>query len=513
MPNTLEPRLRGLDWRAINNIFADCLHTHAAFPQPPPHAFDFPQSQQLVDEMAGDMDVALKNIVGDGAADLAERWAENGRLRQKLELVRASLNPTENSILDCLLGVHPTPADPSDTSENAQLSRDEKGKGKEQSPVRYIDSEDESDEGFSEDEKGKTAHLLFAPMAGIKGNEHTWWVSSPASQRSNAWVLDDLEREESRLAANSPTSLGIGAPLAKPLTPASSPVHPVRRTQCSPLQVVLAPRKRTRHSGSMSPSRTPPHLRKQLFSGDPIHHSRFDTSPHTSIAILPGKQSLIASVASSSRLPAPIRQRRDLPSSPLLEVKNQPPKRTPTLADGGTFGASKRNTSTPTHDVTPSATRDQNRAYHEVSRPPCTAHQLPNHCLPEMREEGRRVCNQDRRARRSQLHAQRLSIAERLARARPDLVAPTYESKREALLAREARAQERARERGKDQQKNRMKAHLEATGTLLSFGIVDDDDDGGMDWDRSKMLAEAVKADIANGRRPMLPLMVCAETQ
>jgi hypothetical protein len=91
-------------------------------------------------------------------------------------------------------------------------------------------------------------------------------------------------------------------------------------------------------------------------------------------------------------------------------------------------------------------------------------------------------------------------------------VAPTYESKREALLAKEARAQERARERESDQQKNRMKAHLEATGTLLSFGTVDDDD-GGMDWDRSKMLAEAVKADIANGRRPMLPPMVCAETQ
>lgn len=107
-----------------------------------------------------------------------------------------------------------------------------------------------------------------------------------------------------------------------------------------------------------------------------------------------------------------------------------------------------------------------------------------------------------------------MSIGERLARARPDLVVPIYKSKREALLAREARAQERVRAREREQHKIKMKAHLEATGTLLSFETVDDDNqDGGMDWDRSRMLAEAIKADIANGRRLVLPPLVCAETQ
>jgi hypothetical protein len=105
-----------------------------------------------------------------------------------------------------------------------------------------------------------------------------------------------------------------------------------------------------------------------------------------------------------------------------------------------------------------------------------------------------------------------LSIAERLARARPDLVAPTYESKREELLAREVKAQERARVRERERMKDRMKAHLEVTGTLLSIGTVDDDD-GGMDWDRSRVLAEAIKADIANGRRLILPPLVSTESQ
>ena len=481
-----------------------------------------------------DMDVALKNLVGDGAADLAERWAENGKLKQKLELVRASLSHSENSILDRLLGVHPTLPDQSDTLGNAQLSRDEKGKGKEQPAARYVDSEDESDDRFSEDEKGKTAHLLFANMAGIEGNEHAWWVSSPASQNSDAWFLDHLEMEKSRSAMNSPAvpaHPGIGAPSAKHLTSALSPVRPVRRKHCSPPQAVLAPPKRTREGNSTSPSRTPPHLRKRVFSGDRTHHSRSHASPHASTAAHPAKQSLITPVASSSRLPAPIRQQPDLPSSPLLEVKNYPPKQTPTLGDYATFVGLKRIASNPGHGVTPSPDRDQNRASDGVSRPARIIREshrrssssqrplvsvptLPNHYLAGRREEDRRAYNQDRRARRSKLHAQRLSIGERLARARPDLVVPIYKSKREALLAREARAQERVRAREREQHKIKMKAHLEATGTLLSFETVDDDNhDGGMDWDRSRMLAEAIKADIANGRRLVLPPLDCAETQ
>jgi DNA cross-link repair 1C protein len=34
-----------------------------------------------------------------------------------------------------------------------------------------------------------------------------------------------------------------------------------------------------------------------------------------------------------------------------------------------------------------------------------------------------------------------------------------------------------------------------------------------MDWERSRALAEAIKADVANGRRPILPPLICAESQ
>lgn len=500
-------------------MFADCLHPHAASSQQPPDALGLPHLQQLVEDMAGDMDVALKNLVGDGAADLAERWAENGKLRQKLEIVRASLDPTENVILDRLLGVHPTPPDQSDNPDNAPLSRDEKGKGKEQ-PA--LDSEDESDNGFSEDERGKTAHRLFASLAGIEENEHSWWVSSPASQKSGAWVLDDLEMEKSRTAKNSPAvpaGASAEATWAKQFTPVSSAVRPVRRKQLSPLQMDLTSSK----GGSISPSRTPPHLRKRLFGGDRTPSSPIYLSPRARSHATPhAQQFILAPVASSSRLPT------TTPPSPLLEVNNHPPKRTilppPASSGGGTPAALKRN---PQHPVTVSRSRDQNRASDEGSRPagsvrgsrrrlgpyhrPLVSTPLsPNVLSSGVREEDPRAS--DRRVRRLKLHAQRLSIAERLARARPDLVAPTYESKREELLAREVKAQERARVRERERMKDRMKAHLEVTGTLLSIGTVDDDD-GGMDWDRSRVLAEAIKADIANGRRLILPPLVSTESQ
>jgi DNA cross-link repair 1C protein len=522
-------------------MFADCLHCYAASSEQPIDALDLPCLQKLAEDTASDIDVTLKNLVGDGAADLAERWAENGKLMQKLEIVRASLGPTENIILDRFLGNQAIPPHEFETTGNAPLSRDVKGKGKEQPAMRYTDSEDESDDGFSEDERGKTAHRLFASLAGIEENEHAWWVSSPASQKSASWVLDELDVVKSR-SANSPAipaGTTTGACWAKQLTPVSSPSRPLRRKQRSPVQMALTPNKRRHTSGSTSSSCTLPHLRKRLFAGErtltsPVHltspRARFHGNPDASIVTYPSK-SIVTPVASSSQLHTSAQLQWDHPPSPLLEVNNYPAKRTiqpaPTSCNNGTPKTFKQKASNFGHPVSHSPSRDENRASGEVSRPArivlesrrrLSPHQRPLVSIPtspnglssEVREENPRAS--DRRARRLKLHAQRLSIAERLARARPDLVVSTYESKREALLVREAKVQERARARDMDKQKEKMKVHLEATGTLLSIGTVDDDD-GGMDWDRSRVLAEAIKADIANGRRPMLPPLICAETQ
>lgn len=533
-------------------MFADCLHstTSTSHQNLDDDALDLPHLQQLVDDMAGDMDVALKNLVGDGAADLAERWAENGKLKQKLEVVRASLGPVENQLLDRLLGVQSSPSELGNTS----LSRDVKGKGKEEPVMRFIDSEDESDDdGFSEDERGKTAHRLFASLAGIEENEHAWWVPSQASQTSDTTrVLDELEMEKSRSTKNPPVvpgDTGVEVPwAAKQLTPVSSPVRLVQGKP-SP-RMVLTSGKRKHHSISMSPSCTLPHLQTRLVAGGrspiPFMNSRTPT-PHPHIVTHPSNQCITAPLPLSSQLPIPTPQQRDSSPSPLLEVNNYPPKRSilqaPTSSDGAPE-AVKRKDSNPEYPVIHSLGSDENRASTEAlsltrpffreSRRKPSIHQRPPPTSPngllllsrvrvrEEEEEDPRA--RDRRARRSKLHAQRLSIAERIARARPDLVVQSYASKREALLVREVKARGRARARAREWwEKEKMKAHFEGIGTLLSIGTVDDDDegegegegegDGGMDWDRSRLLAEVIKADIAKGRRPILPPLTCVESQ
>ena len=500
-------------------MFADCVHPHVDSSPQPTNTLGLPHLQQLVEDVAGDMDIALKNLVGDGAADLAEKWADNGKIRQKLENVRAYLTPTENVILDRLLGVQSTPPDESDVLGSAPLSRDVKDKDKEEPIMRYVDSEDESDGGYSEDERGKTAHLLFASLAGTEESEHAWWVSSPVSQKSDALVLNELEVREAGPTKNS--SLTGSGPWEDRLTPVSSPVHPLRRKQPSPLQIRLT-HKRRHHDGSTSPSCTPPHVRKRLFMGDrtlgsPIRLISPQEHPHTSPKISTVDKQFVGSVTSSSRP-----YQHDLHPSPLLEMNNYPSKQM-ALAPSG-VKMIKWKSLNAGHPATHSPGSDENIASDKLSTLTRTSgafrrrqSQSPQWHLPVLKsipssetKEDSRASN--RRAQRSRFHAQRLSIAERLAQARPDLVASTYESKRAALLAREAKVQEKHRIRERGRQKKEMKARLEATGTLLSIGTVDDDD-GGMDWERSRVLAEAVKADIANGQRPMLPLLICAESQ
>ncbi|KAG6815295.1 hypothetical protein H0H93_010309, partial [Arthromyces matolae] len=120
-------------------------------------------------------------------------------------------------------------------------------------------------------------------------------------------------------------------------------------------------------------------------------------------------------------------------------------------------------------------------------------------------------------SRRSQLRTQRLLIAERLAEARPDLVDPSYFAKRTRLLARQAgspRIQHRLRLKFNVKTSPCAPPQAEAVKDLrdLSFETVDDDD-GGMDWNRSKQLADALRADALSGRRLVLPPLLCAESQ
>ncbi|KAF9560789.1 hypothetical protein CPC08DRAFT_614997, partial [Agrocybe pediades] len=115
VPNTLDPRLQGLDWECINRMFSSCLHQTAQHPLPDVLHFGEKLGsagrKQLKLELQNDIDVALKNLVGDGVEDTAAKWADSAKLSKKLDIIKEYLGEEEQAVLNDILGIK-RPKDP-----------------------------------------------------------------------------------------------------------------------------------------------------------------------------------------------------------------------------------------------------------------------------------------------------------------------------------------------------------------------------------------------------------------
>ena len=126
---------------------------------------------------------------------------------------------------------------------------------------------------------------------------------------------------------------------------------------------------------------------------------------------------------------------------------------------------------------------------------------------------------------------QRIKIGERLANARPNAVAPSYASKRAKLLTRYEKLEtkkwyahetinfgdgtvaENAVEHENDGRPVESIFDLRTRPTVSSFEAVHDGDDVGMDWERSRGLADRVRSVVASGKPIPLPGLKCADSQ
>ena len=112
----------------------------------------------------------------------------------------------------------------------------------------------------------------------------------------------------------------------------------------------------------------------------------------------------------------------------------------------------------------------------------------------------------------------RIDMAYQLAQTYPDLVKPSYWKKRERQLK---QLERRRRKREAEALAEAAAAQSDVMGitatpriplirtmTVPSFEPVDDGD-GGMDWNRSRQLAEEIRQDVARGRRPSVPALIC----
>ncbi|KAI0632302.1 hypothetical protein C8Q77DRAFT_1265751 [Trametes polyzona] len=268
-PNTLDPTLKGLDAACLNAMFAGCLAEAEDSPatsgpiesfcssyalNSPPTVEVGELDASLIDGTNADEDVAFKNLEGEGAREIAEKWADSGRMRRKLIAMKDFL-PTHyqqvvEQILDgtyqrtptprtaetarsaphreplkpaiTLANVAPAPA-PTRTFQGRASAAETKAAMARlsfavpkalQSPAADSDTDDED-----EDAHALTAHLLWGEDAGIPADLNLFGLSHP--DRSSSPLPEVVEQPAAgpaRVAPEQPVQI----PSNMPLTPTSS---------------------------------------------------------------------------------------------------------------------------------------------------------------------------------------------------------------------------------------------------------------------------------------------------
>ncbi|KAI0357562.1 hypothetical protein OH77DRAFT_1476305 [Trametes cingulata] len=271
-PNTLDPALKGLDAACMKAMFAGCLAEDKDSPPPTAcHLETFCKSHGISPpavtpgdiepsllggaDAGAEEDVAFKNLEGDGAREIAEKWADSGRMRRKLSTMKEFLPAPYRAVVEQILdgtyrrSASGSVADPRPALRSAGLRseptliptnpqspprrRTFQGRASEaetraamarlsfvipkalQSPVADSDTDDDDDE----DAHALTAHLLWADEVGIPVDTNPFGL--PLPDRSSSPLPEVAEEPvagPSRLPADPPVS----KPNRMPLTPNSS---------------------------------------------------------------------------------------------------------------------------------------------------------------------------------------------------------------------------------------------------------------------------------------------------
>ncbi|KAH9949777.1 hypothetical protein B0H21DRAFT_889437 [Amylocystis lapponica] len=553
IPNTLDPALKGLDWACMPKMFAGCLSDATSFPrilaknsaqvpetEPDTRELDAHELvQTLSTEEDNVADVALKNLEGTGALELAERWAESSRSRRKLQIMQEYLEGAELRLVERILygersaSSSPSPLRPAQrtvslttvppaehiiqepgvsTIQNLTASADKKPHvpGLPQSsvkrgivgratmaeaaagmarlkpdPVEYDSDTDKSDE--SDEAHARAMHCILAPLIGLSRDDYPFGDfdrSSPVPEDvvENVEVMGGERVKQVRTSKMDVKAKAIVALDNFPLTPTSG----------NGSQDIGLPR-----IGSISkhkvPSSSPP--RHEL--GSPIHlassslrKSTGVTAPTRSWVLTPASTTIQPFLASHSQVgpknhltvasststhlknnsgPStsfethgpPLLDMRNLSKRPTLEFdQNRNPKQIPNVKrrklDGVTENvlATARNASsavkiqhlpppTSTSDRGPSSNllsmlqQDKKRVLIEDSR-----RLLSTNAPVPSSSSGKTPQGHVEKQRRRALKREQREIAEKLCRARPDLMAPSFA----VILERKSSRSERERQ-------------------------------------------------------------------
>ncbi|KAG2007126.1 hypothetical protein CC2G_014842 [Coprinopsis cinerea AmutBmut pab1-1] len=471
VPNTLDPRLHGLDWTCIDRMFEQCLHPSLSIPKVS-HTL-----RKEIDELAqaaqDDGDVALKNLVGEGAEAVASRWADGGKLLKKLDILREYLGEEENESIDRLLGLRSSSPE---IQEAAPVKSGAVCKDRGKAVARYEPASDEdTDCGDSDDERERTARYLFGASMGSKDKENMQYLwssqrsSSPVSQSSdNLSILRDILPTAEPLVASGPMRPDVlagsssaqkakrglgrdGSWRLNKLTPSTTPVAQHKKAAKKPSHPPESPIKAIMSKVlTNSPAAASGHS-----LGSPINLcSSPDPEEAGSDSFLnkllkkhttPSKPPPVGGVLlSSGRAPRP-----PLSSRPVITPSKKPSKSVPSVPLSGsrpqTSTKRKREASagSPIDMPAPAVKRRKQNQEHSVALTSVPIarqrNSNPEQMATSQRKRKRSPEKSQHHRRSSQdpkdLQLKRIVIAERIASAMPDKVSALYSKKRATLVA------------------------------------------------------------------------------
>ncbi|KAF7982266.1 hypothetical protein HWV62_29509 [Athelia sp. TMB] len=437
VPNTLVPGLRGLDWAAMPKMFNRCLAAHANLV--PDVALD----ASLVDEVLefDYEDAVMKNLEGQGALEMAEHWAESRHIIKMLRSLRDYLPLRERVFVNRVLKKQ-------EDAEEAAAKR------------RYGGYDDDTDSD-REDERGRIAHLLFAEPGADHGQNLERSSSPPIELSSgNGGVLV------------SPGRPSIEPPPPErnrePLTPESSPPRKMNKGKKRQIDLDRTPG----GLGSAFPDLLTPPRSKRVR----------DAAQSPPLAALDNFLFKMPPLLTSSDTSPGVRRKRRKLETPPTEDQNFPLDQSP--ASMGQTPLEPPSTSL--------------RPAHLRPRGTCMISSAPT-ASPD-------ASFRESFSRRSATLARRYSIADKLCRARPDLASPAYLAKRESWNSiseiREQYLEGLRSIKPSSTSSSPAKVSIQPEPSVsigkLPLPLLDEDDihEGSVNWERSRLLAAKVRAQV-----------------
>ncbi|KAG2147457.1 beta-lactamase-like protein [Suillus bovinus] len=539
IPNTLVPALGGLDWTAMNAMFKECM-------APPTYnrgnpiqnessslGIEHPSVFDLASLDLADTDPAMKNFVGDSAELEARKWADDGSMRRRLEVLRGWLRPKEKEIIDRALGRPPNSrseyegSSPLSSRNDAAPETSKRMTRTHMQVKRYVEDSDDSSDDDGSDAHVRTARLLFAGNYSIEESIKSWLSSSPSHISEGEPQIIGAEKvgpvQEHVIAA--PTS---EADVQAPVLESSVQVPVFVQTN----DTVLVPYTTLSADQSLRTPVSSPVLRLRDVKGKPFKSlANQELSPYASLPL-----------AQSQHSDDHRRKRRRLEehTNDVPETNNSVQVTSFVSAFGYPFLNTKLMTLSHDHDQSHSAILPRNFApnqsapllvpppLHSEISPHRRGHELlpasstsvlvtltsprtitPTPTIPLLSgntstislassskvPQPSFVISEKSSSSRSAERRKRREIAEKLSLARPDLIDPSYVAKRSRRLS-----------RLKEQSVSRWRELLDEDTEEVHQT---------MDWERSRRLALDVTSALAAGRkaRDVLPRLMCVSTR